>query len=408
MDRIEDLEQRLATLPTDLDEYFEKMLFGVDSFYRKQAARMCLVTLHASDVLPAMIYWSIDHADDFPLLTDPALVVDEYLLHQRLEQMKTRLNTLGKCLLQCQSPSSASPNGGIANVLFSWNVHFLHRTVRDFLQTPAIFGSLKEWAGQDFNVDLAIAGAILLQVRTSNHERNFFGEHRFQKLVAVLLSHVGSLEGVNPRNVRWLLDKFGDHIQASTSYAQNDWHSVLATQALFGWGCQPGFQPMLAIAAERGLFSYVTNKMNRVPDSNWVSVGYLLECALSSSRFHTSSEKLKMLRYFLQKGISPNAAVFGNRGTCWSRYLQHVQKTNRNATDTDYDMIKEMVEHGADLEIVCFGTMKASDVLEARLSANQFEAIKLLTEKLAPSPKRKANMGRRETIYIWLRKLFGR
>lgn len=410
MDRIEDLEQRFAALPTDLDEYFEKMLFDVDPFYRKQAARMCLVTLHADDFLPAMLYWFIDHSDDFPRLIDPALPTDEDVQHRRIEQMKIRLNTLGRCLLQCQPPRSTSAHDSVANILFSWDVHFLHRTVIDFLQTPKIFGSLKQWAGQDFNADLAIADAILLQVRTSNHDRSFFHKDRYQKLVAVFLNHMGGLEMVGSLkvHVRRLRDRFRNHIKASTSYAQDDWHSVFATQALFGCIDRPGVQPMLAIAAERGLFSYVTIKIEKASSSHWASAGYLLESVLTSSRFQSSSEKLKMLRYFLLKGISPNAAVLGYPGTCWSRYLQYVQGTNRNATDIDFDMMREIIEHGADLNIICFGAMKASDVLKARLSADQLEAVKLLRERPRPSLKQRPKIGRRERMYAWLRKLFGR
>jgi hypothetical protein len=62
-DRIVDLQRRLRLLPTDLNEYFERILFTVDNFYRKQTAQMFRVTLAAYDPLPSLCYWFIDQED---------------------------------------------------------------------------------------------------------------------------------------------------------------------------------------------------------------------------------------------------------------------------------------------------------------------------------------------------------
>jgi hypothetical protein len=58
-DRIVDL-QRLKDLPTDLNEYFQRILYTVDEMYRQQTVLMFQVTLRAHETLPLMNYWFID------------------------------------------------------------------------------------------------------------------------------------------------------------------------------------------------------------------------------------------------------------------------------------------------------------------------------------------------------------
>jgi hypothetical protein len=55
--------QRLRLLLTDLNEYFERILFTVDNFYRKQTAQMLQVTLMAHATLPLIAFCFIDQED---------------------------------------------------------------------------------------------------------------------------------------------------------------------------------------------------------------------------------------------------------------------------------------------------------------------------------------------------------
>jgi hypothetical protein len=381
-DRIVDLQQRLEALPRDLDEYFEKILFNVDPFYRQQAARMCLVTLQASDVLPLMVYWFIDQ--EVSCFINPVQPMDDVQLGLRLDQMKKRLITLGKCLLEAQAPRYLPRDHEVANVLFSWNVHFLHRTVRDFLQTPRIFQSLNRWAGEDFNVDMAISEAIMAEIKIVPYDPDYFAPDRLQKLVTVFLNHVVSLEGAESFTEErcQVLDEIHKHIQLSSPFHRNSWTSLFTSQALFSLHDRAELQPMLAIAAERGLLSYVFLKMDQASDTSHRSSGYLLESVLLSSRYRGDSDRLKMLRLLLERGVSPNASVLWyTTGTCWSRYLQQVRGVKESVTYIDFAMIKEMLAHGADPEAKCFSTMNAKDVLCTKLTASQFEDIKRVIEK---------------------------
>lgn len=175
-DRIVDLQRRLQLIPTDLNEYFERMLFTIDSFYRNQTAQMFQVTLVAREILPLMNYW-FSHQDDpnlaFKLNVEPLTMQKT---NMRLKQMRKRLNACCKGLLEVHFYDSSNYHDSTlsSSVLFNWKVDFLHRTVRDFLILPEMQTMLDEWAGDDFNADQVICEAIICQIKSAPQEEEYF------------------------------------------------------------------------------------------------------------------------------------------------------------------------------------------------------------------------------------------
>lgn len=143
-DRIVDLQAKLRTLPTDLNDYFERILFSdVGEFYRQQSAKMFSVTLAAMETLPLMIYWFIDQ-DTSPIdMNIGAMSMQKTT--RSFRQIRKRLNNLCKGLLEVRYVSAGDSEDALpSSVLFNWKVDFLHRTVRDFLITPDTQRLLKE------------------------------------------------------------------------------------------------------------------------------------------------------------------------------------------------------------------------------------------------------------------------
>ncbi|KAH7360458.1 hypothetical protein BKA65DRAFT_421518 [Rhexocercosporidium sp. MPI-PUGE-AT-0058] len=196
-DRIVDLQRRLRLLPTDLNEYFEKILFTINSFYRKQTAHMFQVTLTAHEILPLMSYWFLDQEDpDFAFkLGIESLSVQK--TNARLKQMRKRLNACCKGLLEVQFYDSSNYNDSTlsSSVLFNWKVDFLHRTVRDFLILPDMQAMLSEWAGEEFNSDRAICEVILCQIKTAPQDPEYFqDEGPIWTFAQTLKYHADALE----------------------------------------------------------------------------------------------------------------------------------------------------------------------------------------------------------------------
>lgn len=175
-DRIVDLQRRLQLLPTDLNKYFESILFTVDVFYRSQTAHMFQVTLMAHETLPLMSYWYIDQEDPELAMKLEVQPLSMQKTNSRLKQMRKRLNACCKGLLEVQFYDSKNTDDSSlsSSVLFNWKVDFLHRTVRDFLMIPEMQNLLKEWAGTAFDTDIAICQALLAQIKTAPQEEDYF------------------------------------------------------------------------------------------------------------------------------------------------------------------------------------------------------------------------------------------
>jgi hypothetical protein len=92
-----------------------------------------------------MAYWVIDQENPkyfFQCLTKKLSVE---IVNSRLENMRRRLKVLSKGLLEASDMED--------NPLFGFEVVFLHRMVKDYLQTPDAQSMLQSWSDYSFNVD---------------------------------------------------------------------------------------------------------------------------------------------------------------------------------------------------------------------------------------------------------------
>lgn len=196
-DRVVDLQRRLRLLPTDLNEYFERILFTIDSFYRRQTAQMFQVTLVSREILPLMSYWFVHQHDAelaFKLMVEPLSIQKTTV---RLKQMRKRLNACCKGLLEVNFYDASNYNDSTlsSSILFDWKVDFLHRTVRDFLILPDMQAMLDEWAGDDFDADKAICQAILCQIKSAPQEAEYFrSDGPVSNLAQTMYYHAGAFE----------------------------------------------------------------------------------------------------------------------------------------------------------------------------------------------------------------------
>ncbi|KAI4859835.1 hypothetical protein F4820DRAFT_438659 [Hypoxylon rubiginosum] len=178
-DRIIDLQNRLNLYPTDLNEYFERILFSdVDHFYRRQSAEMLLVTLGGYGDLPLLAYWYMGEEENDPdyAMKMKSKQLSIQLINARLKTMRIRLNTYSKGLLEDQFVMPSSDSESLpSSVLFNVRVCFLHRTVRDYLLHEDTNNMLKMWCKGDFDPHETIAKALLAQVKVSPCGNEYHG-----------------------------------------------------------------------------------------------------------------------------------------------------------------------------------------------------------------------------------------
>jgi hypothetical protein len=153
-DSIRTLEARLRGLPVQLEEFFKHMLDQVDVVYRKDMAMAFQYALKANEPLTLMTYAFLDKSNPdfvFNLELQPFDNHDIFLIHSK---MRRRLQARCKGLLEdCIVPS--------ATAFWGHRVEFLHRTVRDFLQTAEIQKILSGYVEKSFNANVSISRTFL-------------------------------------------------------------------------------------------------------------------------------------------------------------------------------------------------------------------------------------------------------
>lgn len=169
-DSLEDLFRRVEGFPSDLGEFFQHILESVDPFYHAKMSTALQLTLTATQPLQLPIYYFHERLliDPNYALTLPILQPSEEVAEERCKIIEKRLRGWCKGLLEVQK------HNGL-------DVHFLHRTVRDFLQTPTMAAYLKAKAPVDFSANMAIMKAYTAWIKS----RTFYDKPEIVQYVNV-------------------------------------------------------------------------------------------------------------------------------------------------------------------------------------------------------------------------------
>jgi NACHT domain-containing protein len=164
-DSLNTLRQRLSHLPSDLESFFNHILFSVDEVYQEKMAYMLYVSLETRDVLYLMAYSFLNEDDpDFAIkLAKGEMAQNE--MEYRIKTTRRILNGWTKGLLEAirfQNGQGKAPNTGY----FELGVDFLHRTVRDFLRTKDMQSKLQGMVNCKYNASFAISRALLAILKT--------------------------------------------------------------------------------------------------------------------------------------------------------------------------------------------------------------------------------------------------
>jgi hypothetical protein len=169
-DRLSDLQRRLDVMPTDLYDFFMKILStitadGSNNF--KQASELFRIR-HLEEV-SVLAMALADNDDPNCWVKSPVAPSDDEILWA-IDSMKRRLNSKTKGLLEVQDNSCSSyliqnHLGRPVDAKFmarESKVQYLHRTVKDFIETPETMAKLQE---HDFDPNLALCKSYVLQVQ---------------------------------------------------------------------------------------------------------------------------------------------------------------------------------------------------------------------------------------------------
>ncbi|KAI0968993.1 hypothetical protein F4678DRAFT_440604 [Xylaria arbuscula] len=155
-DSVFDLQKRLSSLPSDLEEFFRHIIRTVDPFYNHRMAATLSLALEAREPLCLEIYSFHDRENDDN---------ENYALKDPTDLMTTDLTALNKLF----STVSRRINGRCKGLLErnGDRMEFLHRTVYDFLRTDEMSQFLGGQLRKSHNPNLSILKAFIAWIKRS-------------------------------------------------------------------------------------------------------------------------------------------------------------------------------------------------------------------------------------------------
>lgn len=157
-DRLSDLKLRLQSLPSDITALFQKILDSLNPSHFSRASELFQI-LRASIGPLSLLRLSFAEEDDpefaFKLPIAPMTTEKEEL---RAELTRRRVTSYSKCLLEVEQKSGPS--------LAVSHVRFLHRTVKDFLDSPGVWDQVLKGTDNRFNPNVCLCAARIARIKT--------------------------------------------------------------------------------------------------------------------------------------------------------------------------------------------------------------------------------------------------
>jgi NACHT domain len=407
VDQVTDLQRRLHQLPSDLETYFEHILGQIDITYRKQTVRILRTALCAREPLTLMTYVMIDEIEEDPEFA-LKLGVQPWTqpkIDSKCSDMKLRISARCKDLLDVTKvkPSQAilsnvaimegycahrskmpwgpeidsseiNPRRVICkNGFFEYEVDFLHRTVRDFLQTRDMNDMLLSSVPANFNSNEALCHSFLAQIKTVSLKPD--DVYRFgplSDLIDDLMFYARELEiheAVTPMKLldelEYVYKSLVATIPSTVSYSA----PIRIEESL-----REMRESFLGFAVEKGLRLYVAEKLNPVVDGlarrenhGQLITKALRPCFVSKYSINSKLELAEFLWKHLRK--KENQEIRAAVGFIMEQIrLQWFWPLNRPHKKTQLDFIAILLGDCAESNGILSGLQWVDFILMAELS----------------------------------------
>ncbi|KAH7173882.1 uncharacterized protein B0J16DRAFT_406254 [Fusarium flagelliforme] len=160
-DRVEDLQESIERLPTELGDLYERILETVDSGYRWHTEQLLELMAAFKTVPSPLLFWYADQVDfmDRAMSEDPKNVSSTEAL-SRVEEIRCRLN--GRCqgLLEIHENiiSPANP----FDPRFGGHIDYLHKTVFEFISSRKTQRKLQNHLRTPYDANIRAAAAYAM------------------------------------------------------------------------------------------------------------------------------------------------------------------------------------------------------------------------------------------------------
>ena len=195
-DTLSELTTRLREMPSDLLEFFQRMLDSIDRNYQAQSARLFQLRLVEAADYSLMTLSFFDENDLNFALEMPSTPWSGEELSQWQERAMARIRARCMDLLEVKPCSPGESR---------LHVHFLHRTVRDFLMESDVQRILQTRLISSMRPETYFAAAFLAQVKMYNARQEFFS--MYQDALSGVLASCFHLDHVLKEPCRRILDE---------------------------------------------------------------------------------------------------------------------------------------------------------------------------------------------------------
>ncbi|RBR18173.1 hypothetical protein FVER53590_10155 [Fusarium verticillioides] len=379
-DRVEDLENRLSLLPSEMDDLYGRIVESIDPLYREHAAQLFKLVSACGEPPSLRVLWYADEVKflDRAIDEDPSTVPLEEVMG-RLEDMRLRIVSRCRGLLEVQGAMVEHPAKPGGYVLY------LHRTFAEFLKRPDTQQKLDSCLTTPYDSALRISAAyassaklwvMMTEVRTET------GIQYFQFQLNRSLQHARDALPSSRCDVVRLMDHLRDECASLCRYKYKEnmfrvkWQSELTGREL-GSYCSDAKEEFLCLttvfcvkeyikakADQRGLVVIAKRDQNeersKLGKLRWRLQGNpdLLRIPLLSLVPLTDMRSASIIELLLDRGAKPNKTIkqIGFRKTtAWEELLAgaisviegSVEEVNSQVTEC----VHLMLERGAKVTV---------------------------------------------------------
>lgn len=341
-DPMSDLYYRLDRLPQDLNEFFRHMISQIDDAYLKsRTVKMFQLALTAPEPPLVAIYTIVDEMEQDPDFCERDGLRLEYF-EQLKETTERRLEARCKGLLEVSNLGSARAWGATQGPFFRDKVVFLHRTVRDFLNSTSLQELFGAECDMTYDAEFALfkaTGAAIRVAATDNLASDAAAS--CDALLDQLFYHAHKVEESSRTQLKdetmVILEQVEKRMCGSTWWKWRRKTAAFVGSAV-GWD----------------LRRFVTHRVQSSPKLMKTRERPLLDHALVPGKAKYLDEELRssaMVNILLAVRAKPNLRF--NDSTPWVRFLQAL-KDHPELAQQEYmvDITRSLIGAGADPNVV--------------------------------------------------------
>lgn len=359
-DPLQALQSRLEEMPSDLEDFYEKMLDSIPSNYTEHAGQLFQIVSAAEGYLTGLGLFFASQAINSPDMALKAEIrpLDEEEQYDMAEDARRWLNSRCKGLIEIPSRDYGPEEESEGNYersteelqtvttkdqvpLAFRKVAYLHRTVRDFVNSPKIRQRISNMA-PGYTPHQALLKSTISMAKTwcpciqawYSLDQDIMGTLRYADQIARSGDYV-------PREIldeAWRCFEImtSPNVNGTAAYygmTRSSFLTKLVTKSSGLYGSSPP-EAFLQAAASYELNDYISSKvLNGIAIFADESARPLLNRMIREYKLYpslcepgifdgTSSKppNLAIIRYLLQNGANPNSVVDGK--TTWSSLLQ--------------------------------------------------------------------------------------